>query len=89
MEELKTQRLEKQKAVRHMSLYRHTSNILVYIIEETFLFLLFSQLAEEKRVEAWRTNCPELRQVGVRQREKAMESTWKEQVQHKTQVNSG
>ena len=46
----------------------------------------FLQLVEEKRAEHWRSNCPELRQAEVQQREKAMHSTWKEQINHRTEV---
>lgn len=54
---------------------------------ECLLFLVTVQFAEEKRAEIWRANCPELRQVEVRQREKAMPSAWQEQVTAKTQVS--
>ena len=79
MDHLKGQRKEKEKAVSitHTHTHTHTTHTPAHS---------HSQLAEEKHAEIWRANCPELRQVEVRQREKAMPSVWREQVTEKTEV---
>ena len=39
-------------------------------------------------MEQWRANCPELRLVEARERQKAVHHSWKEQVDHRTEVST-
>ena len=63
----------------------------VYMHLCVFRFQFFDlhswQLAEEKRLELWRSNCPELRDVGARERQRGLPQAWDQQVQLREEVH--
>lgn len=88
VDHLKNNRIEKEKVVRKEDISCHCYGCSGPLLCSTSSPLpLPPQLAEEKRAEHWRANCPELREMEVRQRENALKSTWKEQVDRKTEVD--